>query len=241
MENETPDQSFKSHYKVIAPLLMGKGVGDGLTTMCVMSQAACIDALRKGLTLDKPTDEMECACRVLRRIAICLNDGKWWESNKERTEYLRPLIPLLLDSKQSKETTLKRIYYMANQSVKFLTPMRLRWRAAHCKDEKIKKMFEDGASSVEALTDLLDRNSCIAAKNVCQKLQSAAAADAAAAVDADVDAAAAAYAYAAADAAADAAAYAYADADADVASQKIKYRDALIEAFKECAKIVDVK
>ena len=45
MENETPDQSFKFYYKVIAPLLMGEGVGDGLTTMCVMSQAACIDAL----------------------------------------------------------------------------------------------------------------------------------------------------------------------------------------------------
>lgn len=223
MENETPIQSFKSHYKVIAPLLMGEGVGDGLTTACIMAQAVTIDHLRKGLTLDKPTDEMECACQVLRRIAINLNDGDWWESNEERTEYLGPLIPFLLDSKQSKETTLKRIYYMANQSVKVLTPMRLRWRAAHCKDEKIKKMIEDGASSIEALTDLSDRDSCIAARNVCQKLRSAAAAYAAA--------------YAYADAAAAAAAYAAAAA----AAQKIKYRDALIEAFKECAKIVDVK
>lgn len=39
------EELVKLHYPVIAPLLMGSGFGDGKTTMCVMAQAACIDAL----------------------------------------------------------------------------------------------------------------------------------------------------------------------------------------------------
>lgn len=31
--------AFKTHYPVIAPLLMGPGVGNGKTTACVMAQA----------------------------------------------------------------------------------------------------------------------------------------------------------------------------------------------------------
>ena len=98
------NEAYSGFYPVIAPLIMCSGVGDGKTTACVMAQAATIDALRKGLTLDKPTDEMECACPVLRRMAIRANDANWWASDAERTEHLRPLIPLLLDSRVSDAT-----------------------------------------------------------------------------------------------------------------------------------------
>src|SRR4051812_12831948 len=98
---------YRNHYSVIAPLIMCNGVGDGKTTACVMAQAATIDALRKGKTLDKPTDDMECACPVLRRMAIRANDANWWKDDVERTEHLRPLIPLLLDSRGSAKLTRK--------------------------------------------------------------------------------------------------------------------------------------
>jgi len=47
------DPRYAGFYGVIAPLVMCSGVGDGKTTACVMAQAATIDALRKGLTLEE--------------------------------------------------------------------------------------------------------------------------------------------------------------------------------------------
>ena len=211
----------KLHYPIIAPLIMGKGIGDGRTTMCVMAQAAVIDALRKGLTLDKPTDEMECACRLLRKIAITLNDGSWWKDDLERTDTLRPLIPFLLDSKQSPETTKKRQYFLANNVVKVLTPMRLEWIAANLKNEKIKENSAEGIKKINDLAELTSEGNCLAAKEVLAVLKKDAYADADAYTNADANA------------------YANADADAYASAQKIKYRDALIKAFCECAKIVD--
>ncbi len=57
-------EAYRNHYPVIAPLVMCHGLGDGKTTSCVVAQAATIDALRKGKTLDAPTDEMECASGI---------------------------------------------------------------------------------------------------------------------------------------------------------------------------------
>jgi hypothetical protein len=75
---------------------------------CLVAQAAIVEALANGDEIKELTDSLECACPVLRVLAIALNDVKWWDSNKERTEALRPLIPMLLDSRVSPEAIAKR-------------------------------------------------------------------------------------------------------------------------------------
>lgn len=205
---------YAGFYPVIAPLIMCHGVGDGKTTSCVMAQAATINALRQGKTLDAPTDEMECACPVLRRLAIRLNDGAWWADDMERTAVLRPLIPLLLDSRGDVDLTLRRVFFMADKAVRELTPMRLEWVSNNAKNEKLKTSIADGIRQIKALKPITSKATASAAREVCSKLRASAYADADA--------------YASA--------YAYADADA-IKAQRIKYRDSLLEAFRECAAI----
>ena len=258
----SPEEHYRRHYKVIAPLIMGSGVGDGQTTACVMAQAATIDALRKGKTLDAPTDKMECACPILRCMAIQLNDGNWWDSNEERTEALRPLIPLLLDSRVSEPTCFTRALRCADAAVRRFTPLRLEWIAKH----RTGKMADDlraGAKELRDAAALVDSASAIAARTTCLRLRntacchaSDAAASAASAASSASSASSAAssassayYAYYAASyAAADASyaadfayeyAYEYADFAAEVASQRKVYRNQLLALFKEIAAIND--
>jgi hypothetical protein len=75
---------------------------------CLVAQAAIVDALANGGKITELTDSLDCACPVLRVLAIALNDVKWWDSDKERTEALRPLIPMLLDSRVSPDAVAKR-------------------------------------------------------------------------------------------------------------------------------------
>lgn len=161
---------YLGHYKVIAPLIMAEGVGDGKTTSCVMAQAATIWALSQGKTLDKPTDELHCACPLLRRMAIRANDTKWWKDNLERTEHLRPLIPLLLNSRQSEGVTWERIFHVVNNVVRVLTPQRLEFQAKKTKNEKLKASNIEGAAKLRGLGKIHDRESCMAAREVCLKL-----------------------------------------------------------------------
>ena len=252
-------ESYRGFYKVIAPLIMGSGVGDGQTTACVMAQAACIDALRKGKTLEKPTDEMECACPVLRRIAIRLNDTEWWKSNEERTEILRPIIPLLLDSRGDKKLTDKRVFFAADHAVRDLTPIRLEYIAAHTKNDKVKSDCFAGAKTLRKLERIEDKKTALEARDVCANLHAYAYAYASAYAsayadayaDASADASADAYADASADASAsasadasasayayaDAYAYAYADASASASAyaQKLRYRSLLLKLFHDLA------
>ena len=242
----SPEELYRRHYKVIAPLIMGPGVGDGQTTACVMAQAATIDALRKGLTLDKPTDEMECACPILRHTAIRLNDATWWDSNEERTEALRPLIPLLLDSRVSELAYLKRAMRCADAAVHRLTPLRLEWIAKH----RAGQMADDlraGAKELRDAAALVDSASASAAHTMCLRLKDTASSYAAssyAASYAYADASyaaslASAFAYDASHAYAAAASYACAyDVDAaDFTSQRKVYRNQLLELFREVAAI----
>ena len=233
-EKSETNPAYAGFYKVIAPLIMCSGVGDGITTACVMAQAATIDALRKGKTLDKPTDEMECACPVLRRMAIRANDANWWKSNEERTELLRPLIPLLLDSRASKEVTDKRIFFVADKCVRDLTPMRLEFIAKHSKSEKVKAANAEGAAKLRALTPIVDRATALEASKFCETLRASAYADADAYASAYADADASAY----ADASASAYASASADASADaIKAQRVVYRTAFLKLFREVAAI----
>ncbi len=225
-KTETP---FKTYYNVIAPLLMKSGVGEGKTSACVMAQAATIDALRNGKTLDTPTDNMECACPVLRRLAIRLNDTNWWKNDEERTEVLRPIIPLLLDSKGDKSITDARVFFVADKAVRDLTPMRLEFIAERTKNEKVKADCLEGAKKLRSLVRIKDKASALKAREACETLRKSAYADASA--SAYADASASAYAYASADA------YAYASADAYADAKKLKYRAALLQCFYDCASI----
>jgi hypothetical protein len=92
----------------VKSLLMSKGIGDFKTTACVVAQAAILDALSRNESIKEPTDKLECACPVLRTLAITINDIPEWPSDHTRTESLQSLIPALLDSKISLNVTAKR-------------------------------------------------------------------------------------------------------------------------------------
>lgn len=153
---ETPEEQVKYFYPVIAPLIMCAGIGDGRTTSCVMAQAATINALRKGLTLKSPTDNMECACPLLRYMAIFLNDGDWWESDLERTELLRPLIPLLLDSKGDNYE--KRRLHIVDFCYRKLTPLRIELFAEDCSHENWKDIFKTSAERLKETVPVVDED-----------------------------------------------------------------------------------
>jgi len=181
-----PSPAYAGFYPVIAPLVMGNGVGDGKTTACVVAQSATIDALRKGNTLDAPTDRMECACPILRALAIRLNDGNWWKDDAERTKVLRPLIPLLLDSVGDEAVTLKRRFLCADRIIRDLTPLRLGLIGA--------RDGRKNAKFLRAMKPIENRDDCDAARVVLRELECSARLDAsvalyyysAAAVSADV-------------------------------------------------------
>ena len=90
---------FIEDFSPVESLTMCPGVGDFEKTACVVAQAAILDALHRGVSLTEPTDELDCACPLLRHLAIGLNDTRWWDSDAERSETLRPLVGALLDSR----------------------------------------------------------------------------------------------------------------------------------------------
>jgi hypothetical protein len=75
---------------------------------CVVAQAAILDKLSRGEEITEITDTLECACPVLRVLAIALNDIGWWASDQERQDTLNPLRLLLLDSRRGPAITAQR-------------------------------------------------------------------------------------------------------------------------------------
>ena len=243
-----------TEYSVIAPLIMGKGVGDGKTTACLVAQAAMIDALRKGQTLDEPTAKLHCACPILRRLAIRANDMNWWEDDAERTKHLRPLIPLLLDSRGSPALTKRRAAHVTNAVIHELTPMRLKWIAANTKAWVFSKSCRNGIEAISKIEPVVDKASAMKARDALMGLKSNAYANAYAHPSVHANAYESAYRYAYADANSNADAHSYANADAYVcayecahldgnasplasAAQKLKYRNAYLKLFCEVAAI----
>ena len=230
-------------YSVIAPLIMGEGVGDGKTTACLVAQAATIDALRKGRTLDEPTDELHCACPILRRLAIRANDTNWWKDNAERTKHLRPLIPLLLDSRGSPALTKRRAAHLTNAVIHELTPMRLEWISANTKSEAFAKSCRNGIEAISKIEPVVDKASAIKARDALMGLKSYSYAHPYAYscahryAYADADAYSNAYANVSAyvDANADANAYAYAYASAYVDANADAYADAYVSPLASAA------
>ena len=94
---------------VVEKYSMPSGLGDlDKEEACVVAQAAIVDSLCRGESIANLTDSLNCACPVLRTLAIAMNDVAWWKDAEERTSTLRPLIPLLLDSIVSPDATAKR-------------------------------------------------------------------------------------------------------------------------------------
>jgi hypothetical protein len=148
------------------------------------------------------SDHPRCACPVLTRHGIRLND----RFSDEERQLLAPLIPRLVGTRADRATQLRRVYVLVDASIREITPMA--YDAVG---------WGDLAAKLRAIGPIVDESSARAARVLVIEVRDEAykrkAADAAA--YAAYDAAAYAAAYAAADAAyaaADAAAYAAADA-----------------------------
>ncbi len=182
------------------------------------------------------SDRPECACPVLGAFGIRLNDRM---SDTERTT-LNPLIIKMMNTRSKPHEELRAAYLLRGVAAEIL-PLVFEDRGWHDL-AKMVRAIPVGATRADMVPVLRKVRDLAAKYRNAAYAYAAAAADAAAyayaAADADA-AAAAAYAAAAADAAAyayaaDAAAYAAAAADA---AQRVKYRDALLQCFRECAAI----
>ncbi len=99
----------KIDLSLVEQYTMPSGIGNlAENKISLVAQANLIDCLEKGLPIEALSDSLECACPVLRVLAIGLNDTKWWVNDQERTETLRPLISLLLDSRREPKVTAQR-------------------------------------------------------------------------------------------------------------------------------------
>ena len=151
------------------------------------------------------SDAPKCACPVLARFVIRLND-RW---NDNRRQQLKPYLPMLLGTRGGPELELRRAYIAADWATRELLPMIF----------EAGPKLADWAPKLRALAPVVDKKTADAARDLAREARKAAADAYAAAYAADA-AAYAAYA-AAADAAADAAAYAAAAADAACASSRL--------------------
>jgi chemosensory pili system protein ChpA (sensor histidine kinase/response regulator) len=95
------------------------GVGDiAEKTACIMSAVAWIAGEPWG-------DAPACACPVLRRLSIRLNDTDWWESDEERTAALMPLAEKLVGTKAAPAVETERARVAAHRMVTMFAPMAL--------------------------------------------------------------------------------------------------------------------
>jgi hypothetical protein len=212
----------------ISGLRFVKGVGDaGGHTACIMSAARILAG--EASVDDSRNDSCARVCSVVRRFAIGVNDWRGWRNDKERTEALLPLVPLLLDTHaDDKSIVVKRAFILADVAIHVFAPAALDARG-----------FKEHAAKLRGLLAIVDAKTARdAAAYAAYAAYAADAADAAAYAAYAASAAAAADA-AAADAyaaayAADAAAYA---ADAADAAAREKIKRALIDALVRICKV----
>lgn len=120
--------------------------------MCVMEAVAFVAGLPHS---DRPA----CACPALSAFARTLND-RWWPSDEARTEVMRPLIPMLVGSKASHETCLRRGYFFADRAVRELVPATVESLATY--REKLGRhdlaaMLRGIALKLRAVPEIVDR------------------------------------------------------------------------------------
>jgi len=185
----------------ITDLTLVSGIGDySAHTACIMSAAVAKWRMEHGEELGEATDSIECIDSPIRQFAIAINDGKWWNSNKERTETLLPFIDQILGTKGSSELTQLRAYKCADYAVRVFLPIIL------------DTVYPEQAEHIRSLPEIVDVNTAIVGKKAADAVSTglyAAAAAAAAGAGANANAAdhAAYAAYDAADHAVDHAAY----------------------------------
>ena len=139
------------------------GVGDYSTnTACIMSAAVAKWRLSRNEPLGIATDKLECVCLVIRRFAIKLNDSNLFESNQHRTEILMPFLDKIIDTKSTRKVEQKRLWLCADYAVRKFAVIALRNR------------FPEHAKILETLPEIVDKATCLTAKE-----KSAYAADAA--------------------------------------------------------------
>jgi hypothetical protein len=95
-------------------LVRGAGTRES-NELCVMTLAALIAG-------EQHTDRPVCACPVLSAMAIRLNDGPWWSSDKERTELLAPLAPKLVGTRADAGVELLRAKVLVDLALHTLVP-----------------------------------------------------------------------------------------------------------------------
>jgi hypothetical protein len=187
---------------------------------------------------EKHSDAPECACPVITKYVIRLND----RLTTEERQLLKPYLPRIIGTRDTSENQIKRAKTLAHAALTVFAPMALEVRGYKDHAEKMRAIPMSTSSqewleardiardaAADAAADAAD-----AAYAAAYAAAAAAAADAAADADADADAAAA-----AAYAAAYAAAAADADADADAAAarkpvveQALKYLDEILKVGK---------
>jgi hypothetical protein len=189
----------------------GRGI-NGEIDVCAMQAVAWLAG-------EPNTDRPECACPVIGRYVIRLNDSRLFDGYRDT---LKPYLPKIIGTRSTQAIERRRAFIAADFAVRSLAPTALR---------ALKR--EEWAAQLEAAPQIVDRSTGCEALSVAREVRSAADAAIAAyaAAAADADAAAYAYAYAAAAAAA----AAYADAYAYAYAYAAAYADAYAAAAAAAA------
>ena len=184
------------------------------------AQGMCFMEMVAWFAGEAHSDKPACACIVLGRYGMALNDRM---PNDLRDELLKPLVPMIAGTSGSLDDRIARARFLAMWSInKVLSAlMRRRGQEALAIACEIATDIPEARAAAQAVRKWADADAADAADAAYAAAAAAYAAAAAAAADAaDAAAAAAAYAAAAAadaaDAAAYAAAYAYADARREI-------------------------
>jgi hypothetical protein len=198
-------------------ILMGGSHGSRATGVCLLEAVAW-------MAREPHSDSPECACPVLAAFGRRLNDAL---SKKDR-QLLKPLIPLLINTRRARDVELKRAFFFADRAMRLFAPIELRARG-----------YEDWAKKLEELPAIVDESTARSASKIADAASADAAADAAAAASAAASASAsAASAYASASASASAASAAYAASARRRAPSSAEVVNKAIEVFKEAIAIV---
>jgi hypothetical protein len=176
-------------------------------TACIMSAAVAKLRVSRGEPLGEATDVLDCACPVVRRLAIARNDLPM--DGELRKQWALPMIDRIIGSRRDDETTRRRAEAVARYAVTVIAAEALRAAGMTDQADRLASLpptatmgeMRDAADAADAAADA-DASAYVAAAAYAAAAAAAYAADAAAAYAAAADAAYAAYAALAADAAA---------------------------------------
>ena len=116
----------------ITTLYKGAHYPDG--KYCVMEAVAYVAG-------EKWSDKPDCACPVLASFARTMNDSI--TDDAQRTRLMLPLIPVLVDSKSTREVELKRVALLARWAVRVIAPIALRAARLDAEADNLAALSED--------------------------------------------------------------------------------------------------